>query len=338
MAVDLNHLHKGALDDYGGNDVTEGEQYLQQEWLQMRRRLVQRVADRSADLAEQSLTLSSSNYTDPERFNREKSILLRQTPLLAAMSCELPHTGDVVVFEAAGPSVILVRDQGGGVNAFLNLCTHRGMKLVQESGNNKALACPFHGWRFDLDGELLRRPRSDAFDPAQATHLQALPVTEWEGFIFVHADPGAGEIDVEAFLGPAAPLYKAMELGRASLVATTELRIETNWKIALDTFCESYHVPATHPQTLAPQLVPLVSIDDSFGRHHRYSGPNRYMEECVGKPEQEWADTHYSAVHYLFPNSTFTYADAIDGETPVFVMYRLFPGNNPGEAISVYYL
>jgi phenylpropionate dioxygenase-like ring-hydroxylating dioxygenase large terminal subunit len=305
--------------------------HLQQEWLSMRRRLVARIAERGADLQPQTTTLSSSNYVDPARFAREKSELFLKTPLLAAMSCELTEAGDVLVFDAAGPSIILVRQADGSIGAWLNKCPHRGMQLVEENGSRQALVCPFHGWRFALDGELMYRPRADAFDKGLANHLFPVPVSEWGGMIFVRADEKAGAIDVEAFLGPMAPLIKAMELETAQFVARDELRADTNWKMALDTFCESYHVPATHPETLAPQLVPLVSIDDSFGRHHRYSGPNRYMQECVGVDEAEWPESHYSAVHYVFPNTTFTYADAIDGDTPVFAMFRLFPGDEPGQ-------
>ncbi len=307
---------------------------LQEEWLQMRRRLVQRVADREADLQPQSLTISSSNYVCERRFALEKQKVFLNSPLLAAMSCELTEAGDSLVFEAAGPSILLVRQNDGSLAAFLNRCVHRGMKLAATSRGD-AFVCPYHGWRFGLDGHLLSRPRDDAFDPDEARSLHRVPVSEWAGLIFVCADPAAPEFEAREFLGPMADLIAAMELDQASLVARDALEVDSNWKMALDTFCESYHVPATHPETLAPQLVPLVAIDDSFGRHHRYSGPNRYMLDCVGKPEAEWPQSHYSAVHYLFPNTTFTFADAIDGQTPVFAMFRLFPGSNPGQALAL---
>jgi phenylpropionate dioxygenase-like ring-hydroxylating dioxygenase large terminal subunit len=165
--------------------------------------------------------------------------------------------------------------------------------------------------------------------------LIEIPVSEQYGMIFVRATPNGEAINVEEFLGEMAPLIQALDLDQAELIKSDRLDLETNWKIALDTFCEPYHVPALHPRTLAPQLVPLVSIQDSFGKHARYATPARYIQRFVGIPESEWSDSNYSAVHYIFPNCTFTYADAIDGQTPIFAMFRMFPGSEPGKAVTL---
>ena len=112
--------------------------------------------------------------------------------------------------------------------------------------------------------------------------------------------------------------------------------VATSWKLALDTFCESYHVPAVHGRSLGDQVVPYVSIHDDFGIHGRYIGPGKQLQELVGTPESEWPDSNYSGVHYIFPNATFTYTDSIDGKTPYFTLFRLFPGAHVGEAVCLF--
>lgn len=314
--------------------------WLKEEWQSMLRRLVAHIETKSADLTDEPIEVPASSYTDPLRFEAEKKLFLN-TPMLAGLSLEIPKPGDRLLFDAAGPPIILVRSENNSVKAFLNICTHRGARLAKSCENSDSFVCPFHAWRFDLDGKLLRRPRDDGFamDNEPSRDLIEIPVAEQYGMIFVRPNPDPSTIDeaidVDEFLGEMSPLIQALELDHAELVKSDRLDLETNWKIALDTFCEPYHVPAMHPQTLAPQLVPLVSIQDSYGKHGRYAGPARYVKEFVGKPEEEWQDSNYSAVHYIFPNCTFTYADAIDGQTPVFAMFRLFPGSEPGQAIAL---
>src|SRR5690606_19550671 len=143
--------------------------------------------------------------------------------------------------------------------------------------------------------------------------------------VFVRVDPAGEAIDVDEFLGPMAPLLKAFRLDQAKPVGKDSYRVATNWKIALDTGCEGYHVASTHANTLSPQLVPFTTIHDSFGLHHRYSQPARSFMQCVGRPESEWPESTYGAAHYLFPNVVFSYTEAIDGAVPVLALLRLFP-------------
>jgi phenylpropionate dioxygenase-like ring-hydroxylating dioxygenase large terminal subunit len=156
--------------------------------------------------------------------------------------------------------------------------------------------------------------------------------------VFVRARPGEDEIDVEAFLGEAAPLFTALEMGSLELVATDRIEVQSNWKLALDTFCEVYHVPVVHEQSLSLSQMPNVAIFDDYGRHQRYSGAGRDFAALVGRPEQEWPAMSYQAVHYLFPNTTIAFTHTLDLEglaTPVVAMFRLFPGSRPGEAITL---
>jgi hypothetical protein len=161
-------------------------------------------------------------------------------------------------------------------------------------------------------------------------------VSERHGLIFVRLDPAGGPIDIDAFLGPIAPLLEAFELAASRHIGQDALLAAANWKLVVDVSCEGYHVPATHPQTLSPQLVPFLTIHDSYGLHHRFASPSRHLAALVGRPEAEWPVGGYSAVHYLFPNAVLTVSDAIDGSLPVIALNRSFPGESPGETRVVY--
>lgn len=313
---------------------TAGRSHLQQEWRSMLRRLVTHIESGTADLDGAPYSIAARTYSDPMRFEAERKALLK-SPLIAGLSVEIPNAGDRLLFDAAGPPIFIIRAGDGSAKAFLNLCPHRGSRLVNDCESASAIKCPFHGWVFDLEGHLRGRPRSDGFDETNGPErsLIPIPVSEWAGLLFVMADPLGGPIDAEAFLGDLAPIIQAMELESAVLVKTERMDvIETNWKLALDTFCEGYHVPVVHSNSLGDQVVPFITIQDIMGIHGRYVGPGRHLESLVGKPEAQWPDSNYSAVHYIFPNTTFTYTDSIDGETPFLTLFRLFPGDSVGKA------
>jgi hypothetical protein len=179
-------------------------------------------------------------------------------------------------------------------------------------------------------------PQAVAFEglDRDAHGLVSVPVEEWGGMIFVCAEPGS-EIDVARFLGPIGPLLTSLDLGKLDRLRLDRIPVNTNWKLALDTFCETYHVPALHRNSLATNLYSYVALFDHYGRHHRYSGPGLDFGDFMDLPESQWPSAGYQAVHYIFPNTTIAFTHAFDGSTPVVSMFRLFPGENVGETISL---
>lgn len=312
------------------------------EWRSMQRRLVEHIrAGTLSDLDPEPTGIEARAFTDPARLEAEREHVFRDVPLLVGFSGELAGPGDRILFDAAGPPILVVRSEAGEVRAFLNLCPHRGSRLVHDCEPARRLVCPFHAWSFDLEGRLQGMPFARAFEGlAREGHgLVRVPAGEWGGMIFVRARPvGPGieaEIDVVDFLGPAAPLFAALELGRLERVAQDVLPVASNWKLALDTFCEVYHVAVLHRDSLSRNLYPQVAIFDHYGLHHRYSGAGLDYQALLERPESEWPEMHYQAVHALFPNTTFAFTHALDGATPVVSMFQLFPGQSVGEAITL---
>lgn len=309
---------------------------LGQEWRKMQRRIVEQLKHKQApDMGESALEVSPELYTNPERFERERQRVFRQFPLLAGLSSEVANAGSHITFDAAGVPILIVRGSDGELRAFLNICTHRGAKL-SASENSSNFICPYHGWVFADNGSLKNVPLEQGFTGVDlsAKGLVKIPVAEWRGMVFVIAEPGEQAIDVEGFLDGLAPLLSALNLDELKKNAQDQLQVNCNWKLALDTGREIYHVPVVHRNTLAKNLYNHTMIYDQYGLHNRYCGAGKDFEELLEKPEQEWPEMRYQAVHYIYPNTTLAISHAVDGETPMVSISRIFPGKSVGETTT----
>lgn len=294
------------------------------------RRLVDLISAKKTDMAEAPLPLHKSVYTDQHRFDAEREKLFLSEPLVAGLSGDLPDAGDILLFDAAGPSIIVMRGKDGEVRAFLNMCTHRGAQLIEEkepwSGKAKRLTCPFHAWTFDNKGALIAQPGKEGFAGCDigARDLIEVPCTEHLGLIFVRADPDGDPIDAEAHLGDFAPILAQLELPRAVPVKKGVLTADSNWKFALDTYGEGYHFKTLHASTIGQTHYSNICAFEPVGRHHRVSFPDLSLGENVGKDAADWPDRDYGGVHFLFPNTIIFFGSLTPG---VFFtqLFRLFP-------------
>ncbi len=293
------------------------------------RRMVALIAAGATDRAEGPLPLHKGVYTDPLRFETERTTLFLGEPIVAGLSADIRAPGDFLLFDAAGPSIIVSRGKDGIARAFLNMCTHRGAKLIEErepfSGHRARITCPFHAWTFDAAGKLIGQPSKASFADCEigARNLIELPCAELHGLIFVR--PGGGElIDVAAHLGDIAPVIEALELTRAEPVKKGILTADSNWKFALDTYGEGYHFATLHASTIGQTHYNDVAALDRFGRHHRVGFPDKSIGALVGKDERDWPVTDYGGVHYLFPN-TIVFFGAVTPGVFFTQVFRLFP-------------
>jgi len=298
-----------------------------------RRMVAHLAAGGTTDLANAPMSVSPREYTDPARLEAERRELFGKLPLLAGLSQDLAQPGDMMVFDAAGPAILIVRGQDGKARAFLNMCAHRAARLVNECQRRKLVVCPFHAWSFDLEGRLVAVPGEDAFEGVdRATRsLVRVPVGEWGGMIFVKAHAGEEEIDVEAWLGDMGPQLLALDLAGARPIKQDRLDTEANWKYCLDTYGEAYHFKALHTTTFGVRTRSNVALYDSFGPHYRVGFTAFAYEELVGRDEGEWPDTPYGGSHFIFPNS-IVYGAPMAGGGGMIGMYRLYPGDEPGRS------
>ena len=193
-----------------------------------------------------------SRYTSPEFASLENEYMWTSTWQMACHVDELRDPGDHVVYDVADQSVIVVRTRAGLIKAFHNSCLHRGTKLRTEDGRVASFRCPFHGWKWDLDGELVELPAEWDFPQVWGRSDSCLPeaqVAEWCGFVFVNLDPDAPPFnDVAKKLVEHFDRDFSMANRYKAFHAVKE--VPANWKVCMEAFAEGYHVIATHPQIL----------------------------------------------------------------------------------------
>jgi phenylpropionate dioxygenase-like ring-hydroxylating dioxygenase large terminal subunit len=303
----------------------------------LERRVVSHLAHGgTTDLANAPLAVSPREYTDPARFEAEKRKLFGELPLLACLSLDVAEPGDAFTFDAAGPAILIVRGQDRKARAFLNMCTHRGARLVKDCQRRRLIACPFHAWSFDTEGRLVAVPGEEAFEGVdRATRgLIRVPVGEWAGMIFVKAHAGDEEIDVAAWLGDMGPQLQALKLDGARPIKQDRLDVDANWKYCLDTYGEAYHFSSLHTETFGQSSVSNVALCDTLGPHYRVFFTNRGYADCVGKDEVEWPELPYGGSHFVFPNS-IVYGAPMEGGGSMIGMYRLYPGESVGKSFTL---
>ncbi len=291
--------------------------------------MVDRAASGRTDRAEGALALHKDVYTDPVRFQAEKHKLFHQMPIVAGLSQDIANPGDVMLFEAAGPSIVVGRGKDGEVRAFRNICTHRAAKLLlgEEAvcQRKPRLTCPFHAWTFDLEGKLIAQPGKEGFagHADGARDLMPVAAREWAGLIFVQIE---GTMDLDAHLAEFAPVLEILELEKAEPVKRGHIDTASNWKYALDTYGEGYHFAALHPNNIGITHMSDVALFTPYGRHHRISFPEKRMAGLANLPRAQWPQSDYGGVHLLFPNTVIFVGSVEPGKTFV-QLFRLFPSD-----------
>ncbi|MBS0408578.1 MAG: aromatic ring-hydroxylating dioxygenase subunit alpha [Proteobacteria bacterium] len=297
------------------------------------RRVLKHIREGTSDLADAPMENAVSVYTDPERHARELQVLFRETPQLVCLSSELKSPGQFRTFDETGVPILVTRAADGGVKAFLNICPHRGARLVRETeGQARRFTCWFHGWTYANDGKLIAAPEAERFCGAMDSreHLVSLACEERHGLVFVMPTPGLA-LDLDAHLVDFGPVLDALRLADTEWVKSGILPVAANWKYALDTYGEGYHFAALHKNTLAPYFRNDITVYDRFGRHHRVSFAQKDWADLVDKPEAEWGIRPEGAgIHYLFPN-TILFAGAVSPGKSYLTVFRHYPGATPGE-------
>ncbi len=277
--------------------------------------------------------LPTSDYVCPELAAREWQAFFREHPQFVGLSGDLPEEGSYFTTQDFGTPVLATRSKDGQFRAFVNACRHRGAKVAQEAkGKSARFTCPFHSWTYASSGELLAVPDQDHFGPIDKScmGLIELPAQEIAGMLFVHPQPD-GELDVASLLGE--ELLSEMEgwgYGEFTPVADLDIDMKLNWKLANDTFGETYHFPKLHKDTLGKLYHGNNLAFEEFGRHHRFVTANRRIDDLRDLPEDQWSLTQVAlALYYLFPNiqlaTTSTGANIV----------RIYPDpDNPGRSIT----
>ena len=276
--------------------------------LKLARALQNHAREGTTALAPEIFRNPVASYGDAARLKLERERLYLRMPLFLTMSCRLREPGDYVAEEIAGVPVLAVRGKDGVLRAFANICRHRGAPVATGCGRTRVFSCPYHGWTYALDGKLAGIPDERSFTGIdKATHgLLQLPAAERHGMIFVRLSPGA--VDVDGFLAGLGEDFGSYGFDSYSFFASEILTPKINWKFGVDTFLESYHLPALHRATVAPLIRGNTGAFDAFGDHGRLTMLRYSASEWDGKPEGDWdVLANVLPIYRLMPNSIIVF-------------------------------
>jgi len=249
------------------------------------------------------------SYTAREVRDAEVERLFRPLPLIVGHASELAR-GQVLAHDEFGVPMLLARDGDGRFRAFLNVCRHRGMRLVDGVAAKPvaSVVCPYHGWTYRLDGSLRHRLHAESFDSCAAgdVDLVALPAEERHGLLWVVPTPAAA-IDVAAFLGALDGELPFCGIERLRLFRTVRDDYPANWKLIVDAFLEAYHIRVLHKDTISPFFLDSLAPAGRFGPHTQSLVARRAAEAWAAEGAPTPADFATlcdiaTPSHVLFPN------------------------------------
>lgn len=250
----------------------------------------QKAASAAADALSQPLTIGVEAYVSEEYVRAEGDKLWAKVWQQVGRVEEIPDVGNFLTYDILDDSIIVMRTAPDKIRAYYNVCSHRGRRLVDTPpgardarGRRKQFVCGFHGWRYDLDGKCTFVSERDDWPCGltdENTDLKKVNVDTWGGWIWINMDPECESL--RQYLEPAATLLDPFQLENFRYRWRRWLVFDCNWKVALEAFMETYHVPFTHPEF--NRFTTFGGWSRAQGRHSNigYEAP-KGMEENQAK-------------------------------------------------------
>ena len=230
-----------------------------------------------------AMTLHADAYRSEEYFKLEQERVYGTSWLIAGYLEEVKEPGQTIVREIAGQSIIITRDKEGQLQAFYNVCRHRGAKLLGEDCTIGRIRCPYHSWGYNLNGDCIGTPLFEGsdipedfqgvFDMSEVKEFDQVDyglfkvnIDTWGFFIFINLDENPAPLST--WLGDAPQRLANYELEKWQIVRTKDYPIKANWKLIAENYMEYYHLPWVHPE-----LAKVSKMED----HYRYQGKGMYM-------------------------------------------------------------
>ncbi|MEM6375113.1 MAG: aromatic ring-hydroxylating dioxygenase subunit alpha [Pseudomonadota bacterium] len=226
--------------------------------------------------ARTSYTLPARFYHDPVLWEAEKSAIFYRSWYYAGHVSQVAKPGEFLTVRIHEQNVFVARNRSGDLNAFYNVCPHRGHELLSGAGRKSTITCPYHAWAFDLDGNLRAARNTEnvaGFDKTEFS-LKPVRVEVFCGLVLVNLDSAATPFaeqmgDLEQEIRQYVPTVDALAFAQRDTY-----EVAANWKVLVDNFLECYHcAPAHH------DFVDLVDMDS-----YRTITRGLYSSQCAGQP------------------------------------------------------
>jgi phenylpropionate dioxygenase-like ring-hydroxylating dioxygenase large terminal subunit len=210
----------------------------------------------TAEELSSAVTFGVDAYVSEAYARAERDKLWRKVWQQVGRVEELPEVGSFLTYDILDDSLLIVRSAPEKFRAFYNVCSHRGRRLVdtppgakRACGKRDHFVCGFHAWRYNLSGQCTHIANKEDWQGSltdERTRLGEVKVDTWGGWIWINLDPHCGPL--REYLEPAASMLDPFELQNMRYRWRRWLVFDCNWKVAMEAFSETYHVPGTHPE------------------------------------------------------------------------------------------
>ncbi|MGI9456543.1 MAG: aromatic ring-hydroxylating oxygenase subunit alpha, partial [Aeoliella sp.] len=236
-------------------------------------------------------------YKDHAVYEAELERIWKRGWLFVGHSCEISEPGQYVTFRVDNDSLIVVRGDEGQLQAFWNICRHRGTELChQNSGKVGRFVCPYHQWTYTRDGELAScRGMQDELDKSQ---LGLLPAQAREVGGMVYASLSESPPDFDEAARTMGPLLKPQGLNAAKVAKTVDYEVCANWKTVWENNRECYHCNVNHPQYIKANFDHYNADDTSDRVQCR-------IDEVVSRSQSKWREHNLHVDHQRTGMVTF---------------------------------
>ena len=265
--------------------------------------------------------LPNECYLNDEYFKIERERVFFNNWIVVGVSSSVPEIGDAKPFDLMGVPLLILRDKNNKIRVFHNVCSHRGMILVNKECKLKnTIRCPYHSWSYNFDGELIATPHIGGMNIHEAdgfikskSNLKEISTHVWMDLIFINVNKN--KKDFEQSIDPLEKQWsKFISKEDQKLIRHARdfgyfnMEVKSNWKLAIENYCESYHLPWVHPElNRVSNLKDHYHIED-LAETFSGQGSNKYSQQFDGNKKlltfPNWPKDLYQNSEYvsLFPN------------------------------------
>ena len=265
--------------------------------------------------------LPNECYLNDEYFKIERERVFFNNWIVVGVSSSVPEIGDAKPFDLMGVPLLILRDKNNKIRVFHNVCSHRGMILVNEECKLKnTIRCPYHSWSYNFDGELIATPHVGGMNIHEAdgfikskSNLKEVLTHVWMDLIFINIHKNKKNFEESIH-----PLERQWSkfiskedqklIRHAKDFGYFNMEVQSNWKLAIENYCESYHLPWVHPElNRVSNLKDHYHIED-ISETFSGQGSNKYSQQFDGNKKlstfPNWPNDLYQNSEYvsLFPN------------------------------------
>jgi len=253
--------------------------------------------------------IDAERYVSKDRFELEKELIMKEHPIVVGAEGQLKSNGDYFLHDLTGVPIIVIKGKDGVIRAFLNMCRHRGVRLLEKSAGKirRNIVCPYHAWSYDTAGCLKNVFHHQGFEDVDENSHSLIELDCWTrlGMILVVPNPKLkGTFDIDEWLQEVYSMTESFDFGELTPYYFTQQTLPCNWKLLVDGALEGYHFKVAHANTIGAYFLDNMSVNMENELHSSIVFPKRTMQQMQELPSSEWElRKGANILIHLFPNT-----------------------------------